>query len=127
MTHEQYIASIADIAALRLSDTDAALVRGIKLTYGAGPSGVRGVTYFNKWHATSGSIVPFVEISAFNQESVCQVAGTVLHELVHVLADLDHLVLVEVAARSAGAVCAPPAPTTPGPTSRQMSASASPP
>lgn len=87
-THESYISAIADIAASRLASTDAAVVRGIKLTYGAGPSGVRGVTYYNKWHATSGSIVPFVEISAFNQESVCQIAGTVLHELGHVLAPI---------------------------------------
>jgi hypothetical protein len=87
-SHEKYISAIADIAASRLSGTDAAVVRGIKLTYGAGPQGVRGVTYFNKWHATSGSIVPFVEISAFNQESICQVAGTVLHELGHVLAPM---------------------------------------
>jgi len=86
MTHEQYIAAIADIAALRLASTDADKVRAIKLTYGAGPAGVRGVTYYNKWNGASG-VVPFVEISAFNQESVCQVAGTVLHELGHVLAD----------------------------------------
>lgn len=85
-THEAYIAAIADIAASRLSSSEAAVVRGIKLTYGAGPSGVRGVTYYNRWHAASGSIVPFVEISAFNQASVCQVAGTVIHELGHVLA-----------------------------------------
>ena len=87
-THESYIAAIADIAASRLASSEAAIVRGIKLTYGAGPDGVRGVTYYNRWHATSGSVVPFVEISAFNQESVCQVAGTVLHELGHVLAPI---------------------------------------
>jgi hypothetical protein len=86
-SHESYIAAIADIAALRLSANDAAKVKAIKLAYGAGPSGVRGVTYYGRWNA-AGSAVPFVEISAFNQESVCQIAGTVLHELGHVLAPI---------------------------------------
>ncbi len=87
MNHESYIAAIAGIAALRLSANDAAKVKAIKLAYGAGPSGVRGVTYYGRWSAPGG-VVPFVEISAFNQESVCQIAGTVLHELGHVLAPI---------------------------------------
>ena len=86
-THEQWITSVAEIAASRLSSTDAEKVRAIKLTYGAGPQGIRGVTYFDRWHASAG-VVPFVEISAFNQESITQIAGTVLHELGHVLAPL---------------------------------------
>lgn len=85
-THETFIQAVADTAASRLSSTDAEKVRAIKLVYGAGPAGVRGVTYFNKWHHAAG-VVPFVEISALNQESVVQVAGTVLHELGHVLAE----------------------------------------
>ena len=86
-THEQWITSVAEIAASRLSSTDAEKVRSIKLTYGAGPQGIRGVTYFDRWHASAGA-VPFVEISAFNQELITQVAGTVLHELGHVLAPI---------------------------------------
>src|SRR5262245_6793653 len=86
-THETYLAAIADIAAARLASTDASAVRSIKLTYGAGPAGVRGVTYYNRWTNVHGS-VPFVEISAFNQESIVQVAGTVLHEMAHVIAPI---------------------------------------
>jgi hypothetical protein len=85
MTHEEYIGAIAGVAAAQLAAAESDKVRAIKLCYGAGPSGIRGVTYYNRWSAVSGA-VPFVEISAFNQESVCQVAGTVLHELAHVLA-----------------------------------------
>lgn len=86
-THETFLASVASIAAQRLSSTDAEAVRNIKLCYGAGPAGVRGVTYYNRWNGANG-VVPFVEISAFNQESICQVAGTVLHELAHVIAPI---------------------------------------
>jgi hypothetical protein len=87
MNHEMYLSAVADIAASRLSSTDAAAVKAIKLCYGAGPAGVRGVTYYSKWKNASG-VVPFVEISAFNQESIVQVAGTVLHELAHVIAPI---------------------------------------
>jgi hypothetical protein len=87
VNHEQFIAAIADVAASRLASDEAEAVRAIKLVYGAGPDGVRGVTYYNKWKGANGA-VPFVEISAFNQSSHCQVAGTVLHELGHVLAPI---------------------------------------
>ena len=85
MNRETFISAVADIAAARLSSVDASAVKSIKLCYGAGPAGVRGITYYNRWHNGSGT-VPFVEISAFNEESVCQIAGTVLHELAHVIA-----------------------------------------
>jgi hypothetical protein len=87
MKHEQFIEAIAHIAIAQLEGDDDATqqVRNIKLVYGAGPNGVRGVTYYDKWQGVTGSM-PFVEISAFNQESVVQVAGTVIHELGHVLA-----------------------------------------
>jgi hypothetical protein len=86
-SHEEFITAIAGIAASHLSGAEAEAVRSIKLVYGAGPNGVRGVTYYNKWQRADGA-VPFVEISAFNQESHCQIAGTVLHELGHVLAPI---------------------------------------
>lgn len=86
-SHEAFITAIADIAAWNLSSVEAAAVRSIKLVYGAGPNGIRGVTYYNRWSGANGT-VPFVEISAFNQESHCQIAGTVLHELGHVLAPI---------------------------------------
>jgi len=86
LTHDQFIGAIAEIALAQLDcGVEKSTLSNIKLTYGAGPNGVRGVTYYNQW--TKGETeMPFVEISAFNQESVVQVAGTVLHELGHVLA-----------------------------------------
>lgn len=84
-THEQFVHTVAQIACSRLSSTEAAICQNIKLTYGAGPDGVRGVTYYNKWGKIDGK-APFVEISAFNQSSIVQLAGTTIHELGHVLA-----------------------------------------
>lgn len=88
LTHEQFIARVVDIAVEHLESEELRCkAKAIKLTYGAGPRGVRGVTYYNAW-SQNGSEMPFVEISAFNQESICQVAGTVLHEIGHVLAPI---------------------------------------
>jgi hypothetical protein len=84
-THEEFVSAVADIAAARLSSDEFAKVAAIKLTYGAGPDGTRGVTYFNRW-SMPGAEVPFVAINALHQESVVQLAGTTLHELGHVLA-----------------------------------------
>lgn len=84
-THEEYIQCVAEIAIARLNAEDRAKAREIKLVYGAGPNGVRGVTYFKKWSKGEEEI-PFVEISAFNQSSAVQLAGTTIHELGHVLA-----------------------------------------
>lgn len=83
-THEQFVQTVADIACNRLSSTDAAIVKNIKLAYGAGPDGVRGVTYYNKWGKLDGK-VPFVAINALHQVSLVQLAGTTIHELGHVL------------------------------------------
>ena len=92
ITHEQYIAAVAALAIAQLTDpADRAKAGAIKLVYGAGNGGVRGVTYFNRWACKGtdcdhGEAHPFVEISAFGQESWLQVAGTTIHELGHVLA-----------------------------------------
>lgn len=86
VTHETFVASVAGLAISRLPEGDSkSLLSSIKLVYGAGENGVRGVTYYNKWQRPS-ETVPFVEISAFNQESWLQIAGTVVHELGHVMA-----------------------------------------
>lgn len=87
-THEAYIAAVAAIVRGRAAQEDRAKLDAIKLVYGAGPAGTRGVTYFNRWRPASGDGegVPFVEICAFGQENRTQVAGTVIHELAHVCA-----------------------------------------
>ena len=84
-THETFIHGVMALAKRRLSKADLEALEGIKLVYGSGPSGTRGVTYFGKWKAGQ-EARPFVEVSAFGQESWVQVAGTTLHELGHVLA-----------------------------------------
>lgn len=86
-THEKFVQAVACIVAARLGATDRAKVEAIKLVYGAGETGLRGVTYFQRWKATD-DIVPFVEVCAFGQESWIQLAGTTIHELGHVLAGM---------------------------------------
>ena len=88
-THETYIRKVAELA-IRFGDlnpTERETLKAIKLVYGAGPSGTRGITYYNRWKPGNGeTIVPFVEVCAFGQESLVQVCGTTIHELGHVLA-----------------------------------------
>ena len=86
VTHEIYIAQIARLASSRLNASERDMIAGIKLVYGAGASGLRGVTYYNRWNGNGGEhSAPFVEICAFGQESALQIAGTTIHELGHVL------------------------------------------
>lgn len=87
-THEQFVQSVAQIACSRLSSTDACKCNAIKLAYGAGPDGTRGVTYYDRWGTVDGE-APFVAINALYQESLVQLAGTTIHELGHVLAGWD--------------------------------------
>lgn len=88
-THEDYIKDVATFAVEHadLNPTERDQLASIKLVYGSGPNGTRGVTFYSRWkgHGQE-SAVPFVEVSAFGQESPLQVAGTTLHELGHVLA-----------------------------------------
>jgi hypothetical protein len=89
VTHESFVSAVAALAIARIPAGDIrSQLDSIKLVYGAGESGVRGVTYFSKWkrNGDKDQPVPFVEISAFNQESWVQIAGTVVHELGHVAA-----------------------------------------
>lgn len=85
VTHEQFIARVSDIACSRLASDEACKCQAIKLVYGAGPNGVRGVTYYNRWD-NGDTKQPFVAINALHQESFVQLAGTTIHELGHVLA-----------------------------------------
>ncbi len=85
VTHEQYIAQIAALACQHLQPKERELIAQIKLVYGAGISGLRGVTYYNRWGDGNGHTAPFVEVCAFGQESAVQIAGTTIHELGHVL------------------------------------------
>lgn len=86
VTHEAYIAQIAALATSRLTSKERELTDAIKLVYGAGNAGLRGVTYYNKWSGVDlKRPAPFVEVCAFGQSSIVQLAGTTIHELGHVL------------------------------------------
>lgn len=87
-THEMFVHKVAEIATSKLSSMEAAIVSNIKLAYGAGPDGTRGVTYYNRW-GKADSKAPFVAINALHQVSLVQLAGTTIHELGHVLAGWD--------------------------------------
>jgi hypothetical protein len=67
---------------------DAAKIRRIKLAYGFGQPGLRGVTIYSRWANGHGpqDADPFVEICAAGEESIVQLAGTTVHELAHVVA-----------------------------------------
>lgn len=84
-THEMFVHRVAEIACSRLSSTEKAICANIKLAYGAGPDGTRGVTYYNRW-GKADTKAPFVAINALHQVSLVQLAGTTIHELGHVLA-----------------------------------------
>lgn len=86
-THEDYIRDISAFVVTHadLNPTEYAMLEGIKLVYGSGPTGTRGVTFYGRWKAGE-TVRPFVEISAFGQESIVQLTGTTIHELGHVLA-----------------------------------------
>lgn len=87
ITHESFVNSVAALAIAKAPASAQPMLASIKLVYGAGESGVRGITYYSKWQrGDSAQPVPFVEICAFGQESWIQLAGTTIHELGHVLA-----------------------------------------
>lgn len=93
MTHEQFVRGVAEasiayaVAKRHVSAEEIETLNSIKLVYGAGQAGLRGVTYYHKWNGKgSAAPAPFVEVCAFGQESWVQVAGTTIHELGHVLA-----------------------------------------
>lgn len=91
-THEQFIARVAELGVSHavmhghLDENQRATVGSIKLVYGSGPTGTRGITYFNRWDPGDATERPFVEVCAFGQENWVQLAGTTLHELGHVIA-----------------------------------------
>lgn len=85
-THESFIARVAELAAKRLKPEEQAVIRKIKLLYGTGPNGLRGVTYFKRWQNGASDPAPLVEICAGGEDNWLQLAETTLHELGHVLA-----------------------------------------
>jgi hypothetical protein len=86
MDHITFIRQVADAAVNRLNDEDRAKMK-FQLVYGAGQSGLRGVTYYGQWNAgDDAEKIPLVEVCAFGEVDAVQLAGTTIHELAHVLA-----------------------------------------
>lgn len=86
LTHEQFIARVAELGVARLAEDEAAQARRAKVVYGAGMPGLRGVTYYGRWQDHKAEAMAFVEVCGHGEENPVQLAGTTLHELGHVLA-----------------------------------------
>lgn len=89
ITHEEYISKVHALCRAKVAGEDLVKLSEVKLTFGAGQAGLRGVTYYNRWKgASSANAAPFVEICAFGKEHAIQLAGTTIHELGHVCAPI---------------------------------------
>lgn len=86
ITHEQYIERIVAAVIAGAEPDDRERLQRCRIVYGAGQPGLRGVTYYDRWTRGKDDEVALVEICAFGEESPVQVAGTVIHELAHVVA-----------------------------------------
>lgn len=84
VTHERFIHAVRELVLPRLNAEQAAALAKTKMVYGAGNPMVRGLCYYGHWH--DGTIGDLIEICAFGEESLVQLAGTTVHELAHVLA-----------------------------------------
>ena len=102
-THELYLHAVRDVVVTRaierkaITADQADRLARTKLLYGIGDGTYRGVTVYGAWHngnpgnADGGDEglagrADIVEVAATGQESWVQLAGTVIHELAHVLA-----------------------------------------
>lgn len=105
-THELYLHAVRDVVVTRASERGAITAEQAeqlgrtKLLYGVGNGTYRGVTVYGAWHhggpvntrgeagedSGASGRVDIVEVAATGQESWVQLAGTVIHELAHVLA-----------------------------------------
>lgn len=88
ITHETYIHAVATLAralvAGKTTPDETTRLAAVKLIFGAGSRGARGVCYHGAWR--NGGDHDLVEVCAFGRESDTQLAGTTIHELGHVLA-----------------------------------------
>lgn len=88
VSHETFIAAVWDIGIARLRPEQGHRIRRVKMVYGKGNGGYRGVTYYRAWQNGGADADDFIEIAAVGEESSVQLAGTTLHEAAHVLAGL---------------------------------------
>lgn len=92
-SHEQYVSDVVRAVLHRLPAAARRSFPPCRVTYGAGPSGARGVTYYGAWRASprakTSQAIPLIAICATGQSSLLQLCGTIVHELGHVLAGLS--------------------------------------
>lgn len=87
LTRETFIHSIRDMVLVSVPGDKRDKLAKVRLCYGVGKSGIRGITYFDAWrNGKDESKADLVEIGACGEESAIQLAGTTLHELGHVVA-----------------------------------------
>lgn len=84
LTHEQFLQAVFNYHLGHVSAEDREKLAKVKLTYGLGDDGVRGVTMYGAWRR-DGEPVDFIGMNAGAEESPCQLAGTCTHEIGHVL------------------------------------------
>jgi len=97
-TREQYIHAVRDaaLAVAVLEPAERDMLADLKMIYGTGHgSGARGITFHKAWthgpqckHGEKGDAL--IEICAFGEESLVQLAGTTIHEMGHALAGVGH-------------------------------------
>ncbi len=85
LSHEELIHAVVASAASRLPAKDKATLDHAKFVYGAGKPHLRGVTYYDRWKVGDATW-PLIEVCAMGEETPCQLIGTTLHEIGHVLA-----------------------------------------
>ncbi len=87
LTREAFVHAVRDavVATAPINADQRAAIIGAKLVYGAGDGGYRGICYYGAWHNDNAGHA-FVEIAATGEENACQLAGTTVHELGHVIA-----------------------------------------
>ena len=93
-THEAFIHRVRDFVVAHaveratITAEQAEALQAAKLVYGVGNGSYRGVCHYGAWQNGHGP-AEIVEIAATGEESWTQLAGTVIHELGHVIAGLS--------------------------------------
>lgn len=92
-THESYILAIRDAILYRLKPEAREKLTNTRFVYGMGHRGIRGITYYDMWKHDPKSEPhkqhAVVEVCIFGEENSLQIAGTMLHEMGHVLAGYE--------------------------------------
>jgi len=83
-THEQFVQAVrqAVLSTAQVNQEERDRLNAVKLLYGVGRPGVRGITFYGVW---KGDRPEVIEIAAATEENWIQLAGTTVHELAHAL------------------------------------------